>query len=124
MKSKNFIVKWGIYPFDVMVSIGQSEEELLKVMEKKADLTDEDRKNFKLPGLGRTGMIGSGGTYLWVKKLNKTPFWMGILSHEVFHAVSFLFYKVGVSHDPENDEPWAYAHQYLMQKILEGEKNG
>ena len=41
------------------------------------------------------------------------------LTHEVFHAVEFLFERVGIKHSNDSSEAFAYQIKYLMGSILE-----
>lgn len=47
---------------------------------------------------------------------------ISIVAHEVMHAVNMMYDIVGVKHDPDNDEPFAYAVGYLMNAALESYK--
>lgn len=41
----------------------------------------------------------------------------GIISHEVYHITSFIADRVGVLHDPDNDEPMAYLNGWIADQI-------
>lgn len=117
-KSLNFIVPLVIYPFEVMVSFGQTDEELLRVLDK---FKIDHSKNylFSSPSSGGTAkMFSSGQMLLRLRHLPGSTFDYGVLQHEIFHIVCFTMDRVGIHYDIEkSDEAFAYLIQFLTQQI-------
>ena len=115
---KNFIVSWKIYPFDVMVSVKERQEDIVKRIERTGYKLDADEKEkLWMTGQGRTVMLRGGQTILRLDTLKH-----GVISHEVFHAVDFLMNKVGIKLTEESDEAYAYAIEYLTNEIYKNLK--
>jgi hypothetical protein len=112
---KPFIVDWKIYPYDTVVFLGQSEEEVEKWLEKRINPYQEEKDFLKMYGDGRTVMLKGRQTVLWLAKKPKKG--CPILAHEIFHVVSFLMDRVGIPLTNESDEAYAYAISYLTQEI-------
>jgi len=123
MKKKiNFIANHGSYPFQVMVSIGESVDDLEKQLIKHNIPEDEVapqiehlRKNYT--NQGRTIMFSGNQTVLWIRNWPKAPLDYAVLSHEIFHSVDFMMYKVGLKLNRGSDEAYAYQIQYLTEQI-------
>lgn len=47
------------------------------------------------------------------------PVHHGWLAHEVFHAVTFLFHRIGMRLSRKSDEAYAYAIDDLTRRIYE-----
>jgi len=110
---KHFIISWTIYPFDVLVSIGETKEEVEKHIKKTGyKLNDNEKDAIELNSLGKTAMLRGGQTIIRLRNTN-----IGILAHEAFHATSFLMDRIGVKLTMESDEAYAYALQYLINEI-------
>ena len=98
-----------------MVSIGERHEEIVKNIEKSSyKLDDEEKEKLWMNGNGRTIMLRGGQTII---RLDTKDF--ATLSHEVFHAVFFLMDKIKIQLTSESEEAFAYAIQFLTNKIIE-----
>jgi len=119
MNHKIFKISYQVYPFDVLVCIGSTMEEILKYLDSKYGivLQEDDKVLLELNGEGKTLMLDSNQTILRLKKLNKTAESLGYLTHEVFHAVDMLFRKINIRLSEDSDEAYAYAIQYLVKEI-------
>jgi hypothetical protein len=119
MKKKQKVLKvidWAIYPFDVLFTYGTTEKEIIRFIEKMYDLDEEEKSYLNFQGKsGRTVMLKGGQTIMWVNN----PKNYAIINHEIFHAVTFLFNKIGIVLSESSDEAWAYAIEYLTRKIYE-----
>ena len=119
MKPKNFVIPLNIYPFDVMVSFGQTDEELLKNLSKC--LTIEQIKNKELwsdnEKDGRTVIFSSGQTLIRMPKIPKSAKEYGTLQHEIFHATEFVLSRIGMTLCDKSDEAYAYLIGYLTSEI-------
>jgi hypothetical protein len=114
-KVKPFIVNHGTYPFDILVCIGSSDAEVIAILSKSGcELDSEDKELLKINGDGRTIMLVGGQTVLRLKDLKDKSY----LIHEIFHAVEFLFNKIGIKHDlTTSGEAYAYQMQYIFKEI-------
>lgn len=119
---KIFVVNHGTYPFDVLVGIGTRQEDIVKWLERKNNekLTDSEKETLWMEGGGRTIMLSGGQTILRVKDIKNKAEFYACLSHEIFHAVEFLFSRLDIKHDMDKSgEAFAYQIQYLTRSILE-----
>lgn len=119
-QQSNFIIPLVVYPFDVMVSIDQTDEELIKECSKYS-LTKKDLKKAGALALvneeGRCVIFKRNQMLIRIRKFEPTPRWYGTLQHEIFHCVEFLMYKLRVNLTPHSDEPYAYLIGYLTEEI-------
>lgn len=110
------ILDAGVYPFDILFTIGSSEEEVVKYLEKKCNyiLDAEERAaiNFKGRG-GRTVRFKGNTMLLWVRK-DSTP----VVAHEVFHVVELIMDIINTPLNENTSEPYAYLTEYLWKHIL------
>ena len=70
LKSKNFIISYNLYPFDIMVSYNESDKKFLKTLRKKVDHSDEDVEILKIAptGVGRFAMLSGGQAVIRITK--------------------------------------------------------
>jgi hypothetical protein len=121
-KSKNFIIDLEVYPFDIMVSINETDSQLFKKLD--TILAPKNRptsyKILKMSGNGRTVMFHDlGVTVIRLKNYPDNPVTYGVLQHEIFHAVEFIMDKIGMRLSPETGEAYAYLIAFVTQKIYE-----
>jgi hypothetical protein len=111
----SFIISYEVYPFDVLVSLNQTDDEVEKLLKKKLpdDQHDEIAIVFKNNSNARTVMFSGGQTFI---RFNEHPGY-GLIAHEVFHAVNYLFDRIGITLSDDSGEAWAYLIQYLMYNI-------
>lgn len=120
--SVNFIIPMEVYPFDLMVSIGQDDNQLGRVLD-KYNLTEENIRACAYPSpfvQGRAVMFSTNQSIIRLRHLPSTSEDYGILAHEIFHIVAFVLDRVGIPLDVEkSDEAYAYLVGYLTKKIFE-----
>ncbi|HQV54299.1 MAG TPA: hypothetical protein PLX17_02240 [Chitinophagaceae bacterium] len=121
MKKKlNFIIPLVIYPFDVMVSFGETNEEIDKHF-KKYNLSADDISMATITSKtvqGRTVMFSTNQTLIRLVKFTGTPKDYGNLQHEIFHAVTFVMDRIGMKLVvEESDEAYSYLIDYLTVEI-------
>lgn len=116
MASLNFIIKYQIYPFDLMVSIGQTTDELINSLRKKGVEYNDDCKIMP-NGLARTIMFEGGQTLIILPNIPQSCLEYGVLAHEIFHAVDFLMNRIGISLCPASNEAYAYLIGYITKEI-------
>jgi len=114
-KSKNFIIPLVVYPFDVMVSLGETDDQLKNVLTK---LNVEWEDLMKCEGKGRFIMNGKNQSIIRTSFYPKTCEDYGHLQHEIFHAITFIMSRVGMKLKLlQNDEAYAYLICYLTTEI-------
>lgn len=125
-KSLNFIIPLVVFPFDVMVSIGQSDEEFIASIKKYCpeDAFNElmqDKILCNMPDTvqARTiNVIEGGQTIIRLKQYPKTPVQYGYLGHEIFHAATFIMDRMGIEFVlMKSDECFAYTIGYITTEI-------
>jgi len=120
IKPYYFIVPLVVYPFDVLVSIGQSDDELKEVL-LKHEIKWE--KIIKLDGTGRYILLKGNQSIIRTKNIVSTCEDYGILQHEIFHCVTYILDRIGMKFNlHESDEAYSYLIQYLTEKIYENLK--
>lgn len=117
-KSLNFIISCVIYPFDVMFSFGETDEEIIKKLNKyKIDHADAPWQFESDSKLGRTCVFDSGQTLVRMPKIPSSSREYGTLQHEIFHAVEFLFERIRIKHSTDCGEAYAYLIGYLTELV-------
>jgi hypothetical protein len=113
-----FILKGEIYPFDILVSFGGSQERLQKKLSKiLPNKTVSSELEIDELCSGKTIMFSTGQTLLWLKEKPTSINGLAILNHEIFHCTCFILTRVGITYSSDSDEAFAYFIQYLTNKI-------
>lgn len=120
-KSHNFIVPLVVYPFDIMFSVGETDKQLMDAINDRMDNEDskvflEDELLFNVPPtrLGYTlHNLKGGQTVVRFRNQPKTD----VVAHEIFHAIEFIFDRIGLPHSRDTSESWAYALQYVTKEF-------
>jgi hypothetical protein len=120
-KSYYFIVPLQVYPFDVMISVDESDHTLLtrliKYGNKKEDCYELMCMSESV--LARTMILPSGQTVIRIKKQKSNIEMTALMSHEIFHAVTFILDRLGMKLELLiSDEAYAYLIQYLTKEIF------
>ena len=50
--------------------------------------------------------------------LERIPLKYGIITHEAFHIASMILENSGYSHDPNNEEPFAYLAEWIADEAF------
>lgn len=117
-KSDNFVIPLVIYPFDIMVSLGETDEQLRKTWEGKYKL--EWREDMILKGNGNCLITEDNQTLIRTRYYPADNQDCGILQHEIFHAVSMVLDRMGIKLDiMVSDEAYAYLIGYLTKQIYD-----
>jgi|DEB0MinimDraft_3_1074331.scaffolds.fasta_scaffold159229_2 hypothetical protein len=124
IKKQMFFIHHGTYPFDILVDIGiHTDKQLQKFLKKEKGITlDPDSiealETCSITG-GRTVMLSGGATIMRVS--NDSDTFHEFLAHEIFHAVEFLFDRIGIQLSRESSEAYAYQigwlHNQVYQKV-------
>ena len=103
-----------------MISIDETDEILLKRLIKQGN-TKEDCEPLLNMGetvRGRCVMLSSNLTVIRLRKQPKKYDMMSVISHEVFHATSFILERIGMKLEVlVSDEAYAYMIGFLTTKI-------
>lgn len=121
-RGKVFIVPLIVYPFDVMVSICQSDEEIRGELKKRLPLDCQgelELSDLKHGAQGRAVMFSNGATLIRLRHQLKYASVKGHLAHEVFHVVEFIMDRIGIKHNIDSGEAYAYLIGYITEKIYE-----
>lgn len=116
MKSKNFILSYHIYPFDIMFSFGESDKKLFPKLRRKG-ISEPELCEISGITRARAVVFKEGPSIIRMKNIPKTAEEFGFLQHEIFHAVYFLFTRIGITLGDQSDEAFAYAIQYLTEQV-------
>ena len=130
-KGKNFIVPMVVYPFDIMFSINQTDKDFrksLKAVNHKEHF-DQFMSDINLPhmetsnkGTARTIRLSSGQTCMRLNHWDGSPQMNGVIAHEIFHCIEFLFRRIEITLCNKSDEAYAYAIGYLTEQFYENMK--
>lgn len=113
-KGKNFIIPLVIYPFDILVSINETDDHIREHF-KKYEIEEGNFFEGRIT-TARTLQFETGQTiirfYTWESCT------MATVAHEIFHAVTLILDRVGMPFDIEkNDEAYAYLIGYVTQEF-------
>jgi hypothetical protein len=109
------IIPLEVYGHDVVVSIGQTDKDLYEHIKENISKKDFKKHMAKQTAIATTHKLRTGGILIRFKDDIDNP---GIVAHEAFHAIVFLFKKIGISFCYESEEAYTYALEYLTNEIL------
>ena len=117
------IIPLVIYPFDIMVMMGYSDEEVREELSRYSSISESDINLAMLEKetvRGRTALFETNQTFIRIPEIPVTPLDYGFLQHEIFHAVTYILYRVGMKLKiGYSDEAYAYLVGYVTEKIYE-----
>ena len=120
MKKARFLkIRGETFPYDVMVCLGTSREDILAYFKKHFinGLSAKDLEELQMTGHGRTLRLENNAFILWTKSFPRTPAEFGYLAHEIFHTADLILRFAGVSLSDDSDEVWAYQIDWLTHRI-------
>lgn len=118
-----FSVPLVIYPLSVVVSIGETDEELLKALKKEwpykpaHEIAESQLFNISTTCQAIVVSFPNNEICMRLKSKPKSCEDYGVLAHEIFHAVDFVMRKVGMELSPKSHEAYAYLTSYLTTAI-------
>jgi len=119
-KPLNFILPLTPYPFDLMVSVGETDEMLFKRLGRYT-IGEEEMQDAKYEGdtgQGRYCLFKCGASLIRIKGKPKTPEEKGTLAHEIFHCAASVLWRVGIKLKIlTSDEVYAYFCGFLTTEI-------
>lgn len=117
-KEANFIVPLVVYPFDIMFSFGEGIGKLKSKLRGFVPPSDINQV-YLGKAQGRTIQFSSGQVLIIIKEYPCNSNGLSILQHEIFHAIQFVFDKIGIKHSDESTEAYAYAIQYVTNQAYQ-----
>jgi hypothetical protein len=117
MKSTHFKISYNIYPFDLFVSFGETDQQLKRFLERYGVKYEKELTLQNKCTLARTVMGKDGATVIRMRTIPKHPVDKGVLAHEIFHAIEFLMHKVGIPLSKKSSEAYAYLIGYVTEEI-------
>lgn len=115
-RSLNAVIPLVVYPFDVMISFGQSDRDL-RIALKKLGTEWDGILEMGETTMGRTVLMPNNATVLRLKNIPQSCTEYGFLAHEIFHAVTFILNRIGMSLTEQSDEAYAYLIGYITKEI-------
>ncbi len=116
----NFLIDLHIYPFDIVVSIGDTNEELKKVL-LKLGINEADVLRDINYGQDRADAINnlyySKYGLIRMFKKGRDAYWKALLSHEISDLVFSIMKRIGMKHKRSSREAYSYLTQYLTFEI-------
>lgn len=115
-----FRLNLGIYPFDIIFSFGNTNQEIAELLE-RYEIADSDIELAMMDDdmIGRTVMFETNQTIIRMKSLPLTPKEYGTLFHEIFHAVTFIMDTIGMKLKVRvSDEAYAYLIDFITTQCL------
>lgn len=116
--SENHIIKIHLYPFDVMLSMGETDEELKKSLELcNLEFKKKDHGWKRESNAAYAFMFPMGQSLIRLRHKPETNIDFGHLQHEIFHVVTFITHRMGIKFTSSSDECYAYMIEYLTKEI-------
>lgn len=124
------MIKIPIYHQDILVSVNQSDNDLAMGMIDIGivEVNSESLALFLEPLLNKTNYTAARTAYyenngaiaIRIYDLNlTTPLGIATIIHEISHATSFIFDRIGMEHNRHTDEAYSYLIAYITQKFYE-----
>ena len=109
------VIPIDVYGHDIVVSIGQSDVDLYRELQENISEKQFDKHMANQKSIATTHKLKTGCILIRFKDDIDNP---GIVAHEAFHAIVFLFKKIGIEYCYESEEAYAYSLEYLTNQIL------
>lgn len=109
------VIPLEVYGHDIIVSIGQKDKDLYEEIKENVAEKDFLKYMTNQKSIATTHKTRSGCILIRFRDNIDNP---GIVAHEAFHAIVFLFKKIGIQFCYESEEAYTYALEYLTNQIL------
>lgn len=123
LKKIGVILSMEVYHFDCIISLGQTDEELIKILKAgKKDVSGEvDQWKFTCDTtVGRCCFFSNNVGMIRLRHFPEYPRDYGTLTHEIFHYVTGLMWKIGMELViDKSDEAYAYLIGYITEKVFD-----
>jgi hypothetical protein len=122
-KKHMFLVGHGAYPFDVLVCINYTSDEVIKYVENELNYPLNDKEAELLQrrpnSSGLAVMLEGGQSVLQIASWGVLHKNLATLTHEAFHLVEFLFNRVNVQYELHvSSEVWAYQIDHIINHTI------
>jgi hypothetical protein len=112
-------VKWGGYPFDVLLCVGASTQEVIAKCEEIGwKLSRREQRALAGDSDGGAFMLDTANTIIMLDKWDGGPECIGTLCHETFHAMWALMEHIGVKPTSDSEEAMAYALDDITTSLI------
>lgn len=115
------IVPIHLYPYDVIVSIGHTDEEIDAILKRKGVKDGRELSEYGQHGRAKYAVwYDYNIALIRLKCLPRSANDYGALMHEILHVVISVLRKVGmrISAGGGSDEAYTYLMSYLVQHIM------
>lgn len=121
----HFFIDCQVYPFNVLISCGESDEELTKVLIDEGGVLESEvtelLKDLSFSGRAITHMRENGPTIIRFRTPGDACIFMGTVAHECMHAAFMILDRCGLKHEFDtSDEAYTYLTGYLTTNVVEG----
>ena len=118
MKNIFEVIIGTVYPFDVLVSINQTDDEFYsEVGHLSDDNLEEVFLNLDETVLARSYFTKNNVSIVRFVNIDKDDIPHGLISHEALHITSYMLNKVGINFNFETEEACAYLLHYIVDAI-------
>lgn len=118
-KKKNFVISLGVYPFDIMISLGETDDEFRAALDRKVVKYSDEFVKMPAQSKGVFYMNPEAQSFIRMAMFPDSPEDLGALAHEVFHAVTYIMDRVGQKLKlRRSDESYAYLIQYITTELF------
>lgn len=109
------VIPIDVFGHDIVVSIGQTDEDLYELIRENISKKQFDKRFANQTSIATTFKLKTGCILIRFKDNIDNP---GIVAHEAFHAIVYLFEKIGIEYAYQSEEAYAYTLEYLTNQIL------
>lgn len=118
MKNIFEVIKGTVYPFDVLVSVNQTDDEFYsEVGHLSDDNLEEVFLNLDETILARSYFTKNNIAIVRFMDIDKDNLPNGLISHEMLHITTFILNKVNITFSFKTDEVYAYLLHYLIDEV-------
>ena len=118
MKNIFEIITGTVYPFDVLISINQTDDEFYSEV---GHLSDDNLEkvflNLDQTILARSYITTTNISIIRFVNIDKNNLPHGLIAHEILHITTFILNKVGIKFCFKTDEAYAYLLNYLIDDV-------
>lgn len=119
-KAGFLLIKGQTFPYDVLVCLGTTKQEILDYTDKKFEncFTDEEKELLNIEGKkGKVLRLKNRAFILWLPTYPILSDDFGHLAHEIFHTGDLILRAAGITLSDDSDEAFAYQIGWLTEKI-------
>lgn len=118
MKNKLIHIYDEMFQANIYVSYGVSKDDFIKQIKKYLGL-DYDKDKLR-NGKMAVFFNDKGEEIVWIWTESKQ---VDILAHEASHATNYILSRAGIKLSDDSDEAFAYYIQYIINKVIDKNKN-